>query len=57
MQAYAKAIAAGVMAVATVTVLVLGTELPSWLNEEYVLGILAVLTPFVVMYIPNRTDD
>jgi len=54
MQAYAKAIAAGVMAVAAVTVTVLGTELPSWLNEDYVLAILAMITPFVVMLTPNE---
>ena len=53
MQEYAKAIAAGVMAVAAVVVIVLGTELPSWLNEDYVLAILAILTPFVVMATPN----
>jgi hypothetical protein len=54
MQSYAKAIAAGVMAVAAVVVLVLGTELPSWLNEDWLLAIMAIITPFLVAAIPNQ---
>jgi len=51
---YAKAIAAGVMALATVLAIVFNAELPTWLTEEWVIGVLAILTPFVVLFTPNR---
>jgi len=54
MEQYAKAIAAGVVALATVLTLVFHAELPSWLTEEWVLSILAVLSPVLVFLIPNR---
>ncbi|HKD27852.1 MAG TPA: hypothetical protein VKC66_18345 [Xanthobacteraceae bacterium] len=54
MEQYAKAIAAGVMALASVLTLAFHAELPSWLTEEWLLSIFAVLTPILVFLIPNR---
>jgi hypothetical protein len=51
---YSKAIAAGVMAVLAVVVTITGASLPEWLTEDWLLTILAVITPFVVMLIPNQ---
>ena len=55
MQSYAKAIAAGVMAVAAVVVTITGASIPEWLTEDWLLTIFAALTPFVVWFTPNRS--
>ena len=51
---YAKAIATGVMALFSVLAIVFHTSLPEWLTEDWVLAILAVLTPIAVVVTPNE---
>ena len=51
---YAKAIAAGIMALASVIAIIFNADLPTWLTEDWLLSILAVLTPIVVLVTPNE---
>jgi len=54
MQAYAKAIAAGIMALLAVMVTLTGASVPQWITEDWLLTLFAALTPLIVLLTPNR---
>ena len=56
MAAYAKAIAAGVMALLAWLSVTFGWEVPGWLTEEAISSLLLALAPLVVWLVPNRRE-
>jgi hypothetical protein len=57
MAAYAKAIAAGVMALLAWLSQTFGFEIPGWVGEEALSSLLLALAPLVVWFVPNRDND
>lgn len=53
-QAYNKAIVALVMAALAVANTVFGIVPPDWMSEANVAAAIALVTPILVYYIPNR---
>lgn len=53
---YTKAIVAAIMAILTLLTTWFGWHL-SWLTEEWVLTIIAVLTPIFVLIFPNSSGN
>ncbi len=56
MAAYAKAIAAGVMALLAWLSVTFGWEVPGWVSEEALSSLLLAVAPFIVWLVPNRSD-
>jgi hypothetical protein len=53
---YTKAIVSAVMAVLTLLTTWLGWHL-DWLTEDWILTIIAVLSPILVLIFPNSSSD
>lgn len=49
-----KAIAAAILGILSLITLWWGNHGLEWITEEWILGVLAVITPIIVFLVPNR---